>query len=314
MISALAFDRKYDSPTAYPYVYPTFIYEKDGFIKTTYFHPELKCMGPNKEIPMNGKPLEENIELFYKNSIIQNEKLIEVFPGKFYPRIYRNGLIPFPNVIVKDEFNRVGKTSHLAQGFINNKIFEQSIVNANILLKKLMVLFETISPSKSNFDSYGAEIRNLLLLSCMEVESSFSGILKANDYKGGRWTTKDFVKILKPLYLNEYGIKFNLYSDIPLIKPFENWNATNPTTSLFWYDAYNITKHDRENYLNMATIKNVISGVSAVIILLHAQFGANHSFWREGEFINIKFEFDPIYNFEDYYIQDGKWEEMKFPF
>lgn len=215
--------------------------------------------------------------------------------GKYYNRIYRKGL---------DSRNNNG----LISIFYNYEMetLNQSVISATILIKKLNQLFETISFNELNFKTFGHEIRNLLLLTCMEVESAWNGIMGANNYstKNGRLTTKDYYKLYKPLYLKDFKIRFKLYPEIKLIQPFENWEKDNPTKSLIWYDAYNKAKHNREVYASLANFEAVLYSISAMLIMLYAQFGPNHSFWGNSEFSSIEI-ISPEHNLNDYYIPNG---------
>jgi hypothetical protein len=42
---------------------------------------------------------------------------------------------------------------------------------------------------------------------------------------------------------------------------------------LSWYDAYNKTKHDREDNLNVGTLDNAVKAVGAAVVMFYAQFG-----------------------------------------
>jgi predicted HAD superfamily hydrolase len=44
---------------------------------------------------------------------------------------------------------------------------------------------------------------------------------------------------------------------------------------LSWYDAYNKTKHDREDNLNVGTLDNAVKAVGAAVAMFYAQFGFN---------------------------------------
>lgn len=70
-----------------------------------------------------------------------------------------------------------------------------------------------------------------------------------------------------------YTLSLQSYSSFPEFAPFKDWNASNPTTSLSWYDAYNKTKHDREGNLNIGTLDNAAQAVGAAVVMFHAQFG-----------------------------------------
>jgi len=58
-----------------------------------------------------------------------------------------------------------------------------------------------------------------------------------------------------------------------MLEPFKCWDETNATKSLKWYDAYNKTKHNKEENLADANLINAITAVAAVVILFRAQFG-----------------------------------------
>jgi hypothetical protein len=143
-------------------------------------------------------------------------------------------------------------------------------------LSKLEELFETIEPSKENLSAYGLKIREVLLLACMEVESSWSAVLKENKYTTtGALTTNDYVKLLTPMALDSYKLSLRSYPHFPAFTPFENWDAQRPTASLAWYDAYNKTKHDREENLKLGTLHNAVQAVGAAVVMFYAQFGLN---------------------------------------
>jgi hypothetical protein len=153
--------------------------------------------------------------------------------GTYYKRIWRPlacGGRP-PNVVYQEKLN-------------------ESFVSLRILLTKLENLFETIEPNQANLSAYGHKIREIILLACMEVESSWTAVLKENGYSSARLSTNDYVKLLKPMFLDAYELSLQSYPHFPKFTPFGGWDGSNPTTSLSWYDAYNKTKHDREENLN----------------------------------------------------------------
>lgn len=157
---------------------------------------------------------------------------------------------------------------------IDQDKLNQSFVSLRILLNKLESVFEVIEPTKANLSTYGHVVRELLLLACMEVESSWAAVLKENQYASRKpWKTNDYVKLLKPMLLDAYRLSLRSYRDFPKIEPFANWDSGNPTKSLPWYSAYNKTKHDREDNLNLATLESAVNAVGAAAVMFHAQFG-----------------------------------------
>jgi hypothetical protein len=77
------------------------------------------------------------------------------------------------------------------------------------------------------------------------------------------------------MLLDSYRLSLQSYPTFPSFAPFEGWSAANPTQSLVWYDAYNKTKHDREENLKLATLHNAVRAVEAAVVMFHAQFGLN---------------------------------------
>lgn len=192
-------------------------------------------------------------------------KEMELKPGQYYKRIARPN-DQHPN----DKHGIYSK---------NNSNYNEQIASSRVqlisLISKLNLIFQTVHPTDDNLNAYGHEIRNILILACTEVEAQLKGILETNGYKKERYNTNDFIKVLPAMKLDEYYIKMPSYPSIKHSNPFKDWNSENPTQSLVWYDAYNKTKHDRENNFSNANLKNAIDAVCAVFILFFTQYGAN---------------------------------------
>jgi hypothetical protein len=139
------------------------------------------------------------------------------------------------------------------------------------LVDQLERIFRVVHPTPANFQVFGHEIRNLLILASTEVEAHSKGILKANGAEST--STNDYVKLLSAMKLDEYAIFLSLSPWLEPIKPFGGWDCSSPTKSLPWYDAYNAVKHDRESSFERATLINAIQAVCAIAVLLVAQFG-----------------------------------------
>jgi len=177
-------------------------------------------------------------------------------PGTFYKRMWRPmGL----------GYNTTASPEKLTQSF----------VSLRILLNKLEDLFETLEPTESNLLAYGHKVRELILLACMEVESGWCAVLKENGYRSGIWTTKDYIKLRKPMCLDAYELSLQQYPKFPSFSPFKDWEEQKPTKSLVWYDAYNEIKHDREENLKLATLQNAVLAVGAAVVIFYSQYGSN---------------------------------------
>jgi hypothetical protein len=185
----------------------------------------------------------------------------ELDVGQFYPRIWRG-------------------ERHWCAAF--NEDSDHRLILAiqavDILLGKLRDVFKTVHPVGRNRRSYGHEIRSLLILACTEVESAWKAILRANGFSrataGAKsWTTRDYVKLLKPLRLREWGVAMPLFLNYGVIVPFQTWREVDPTGSLRWYAAYNAAKHDREEAFSKATLGMLVEAAAAAFVMVAAQVG-----------------------------------------
>jgi len=130
-----------------------------------------------------------------------------------------------------------------------------------------------VEPSTANSAAYGHLIRELLILACMEVEASWSAVLRENGVTRQRLNTTDYIKLLQPMALDTYQLSLSSYQHFPCFTPFGGWDAARATQSLIWYDSYNKTKHDRESNLHLATLENAIHAVGAAVVMFYAQYG-----------------------------------------
>ncbi|WP_312210321.1 hypothetical protein [Pseudescherichia sp.] len=144
-----------------------------------------------------------------------------------------------------------------------------------VLIEKLDDIFLYVEPSTHGLISYSHKCRELLILACTEVENQWVSIIgKTNlSRSNGRYSTNDYVRLLDKLYLSEYKIKYLNYDGLRHFKPFDGWNANNPTTSLPWYNAYNKTKHDRSGAFHFSTLENVMDAVAACVVMYCVKYG-----------------------------------------
>lgn len=186
-------------------------------------------------------------------------------PGRYFPRMARPhhqhpGDFPRPFHIEGHPHERASASIQIAT-----------------LAERLRTCFQVVGPSEPNFDVFGGEFRNILLLAATEVEAQCKAILRANSYDqhnpDRRWNTNDYYKLEAALRLADYAIEFPEYPWIKPVAPFRGWSASNPTGSIAWYDAYNMVKHDREQHGDRATLIRSLEAVAAVVVMGVAQFG-----------------------------------------
>ena len=90
-------------------------------------------------------------------------------PGEFYPRMAR------PNDAFPDESPGMSPCVESDGNFI-----AIALGQLTVLVRQLERICQTIQPTLGTFNTFGHDIRNLLILACTEVESHWRGILIAN--------------------------------------------------------------------------------------------------------------------------------------
>lgn len=213
-------------------------------------------------------------------------------PGAHYPRIAR------PN----------DQHPHEAPGACPDfwsapNIVVGSLNQVRFLVEMLNVIFQAVHPVADNMACFGSSIRNLLILACTECEAQWRGVLQANGHSATsqNFTTKDYVKLLPAMRLNEYAVKLNHYPWLPEVAPFSNWNTSKPTQTIGWYDDYNAVKHDRENAFHRANLESAINAIAAVWIMVAAQFGIHGMREFDDLFRYFHLERVPLWRYSEVY-------------
>jgi hypothetical protein len=276
-----------------------------------------------QSFPLRAESADEadTVDLFFKklrNKDVQNLRPFPRQPGEFHPRIWRPGNCP--------TWILAGGPSRGSEKEGGETVLRRSVIAAEVLVSQLKTLFRTVEPDTDNLNAFGQEIRNVLLLACMEAESAWTGILRANEYFGydsdgkptKRLSTRDYVKLASPMMLKKYSVSMIHYPQYPKITPFEGWDVNEPSKSLPWYQAYNTTKHDRESSFKVATLKMAIEAVSAVLCLLFAQFGPGNdrlTGWGQGLWQDFRVSIPhSSFKVEEYYAHwrraRNKWKRV----
>ena len=171
------------------------------------------------------------------------------------------------------------------------------------LVRQLEQVCRYIHPAPETLNTYGAEIRELLILACTEVEENWRAVLRANGVSQERLTTRDYVALQDAMRLGDYAIRFDHFPALASFRPFAGWGASDaPTKELPWYDAYNAVKHSRSENFAKGTLEHAFSAVSACAAMVFAQVGRSQAFLRgsglEG-FLSI--EAAPNWNYGEVY-------------
>ncbi len=149
------------------------------------------------------------------------------------------------------------------------------------LVRQLEQVCRYVHPAPENLNAYGAEIRELLILACTEVEEHWRAVLRANGVSRERPTTRDYVALQGPMKLGEYAIRFDQFPGLPAFRPFLGWGTSDsPTKDLPWYDAYNAVKHSRSENFARGTFEHALSAVAACAVMVFGQVGRQCAFQR----------------------------------
>lgn len=227
---------------------------------------------------------------------------VEPAEGQYYARMFRPALNENPHRVV-DEGALV-----------------QTGVVLQMLTSDLRELFEIVEPTGKNLDTFGHRIRHQLIVACTEVEAAWRAILKANGRQpanGKFFTTKDYILLADPLHLREYKVGLGNYRDFGEFEPFASWDSTDPTKSLPWYSDYNGTKHDREENLHLATLRNLVHAVAGYYVLAVVQFNGPYFEFGSGQFQQGVFwlPFTPNLLVDNYKVPpSGIWQRVDYPF
>ena len=139
--------------------------------------------------------------------------------------------------------------------------------NLSILIQKLQEILLFVEPSPECLQTYSHKIKELLILACTELETSFKF------YKFGKnERTSDYVKILDFVDLSKYKVSLIGYTNAFKSCPFENWNSKEPTKSIPWYNAYTKIKHNSNEQFNLATLENCLNAIIADVIIFAIRY------------------------------------------
>ncbi|HJW41821.1 MAG TPA: hypothetical protein VJ476_11405 [Rhizomicrobium sp.] len=229
-------------------------------------------------------------------------------PGEYYPRIWR------PSDQHPYDVPSWGPTTRAERDLI-----AMSRGQLTALTGQLEQICRTVHPCSATLDTFGHEIRNLLILASTEVEGHWRGILTANGFTKDRYSTHDYVLLQRAMRLSEYAVSFDSYPWLQSFSPFQGWGSTGrPTSELEWYDAYNAVKHNREAEFRRARLEHVFEALSAIVIMATAQFGFAPAIGSElrGFFRLSKY---PKFPLADIYIypydaQNGEWIPVPYTF
>jgi hypothetical protein len=128
----------------------------------------------------------------------------------------------------------------------------------------LKTLSRYIEIHESNYATFSIGLTQLFLSTCAECEIVMKGICRLLAGKDTR-NMKEFAQVI----LSEMQSIVSKQVSIPLygisLFPFQNWNVAKPPE---WWTSYNAVKHNRGTHYMEANLKNTLSALGALYILI----------------------------------------------
>ena len=118
----------------------------------------------------------------------------------------------------------------------------QSVQAARNIFARLREVLRVVEPDCA--DAYGHGIREVLLLACMEVESSLRAVLRANDFPDPapkRFSMHHYRELAHPMRLSDWWVGLSYFPNVAPIAPFGAWDARRggwEKARLNWYEAH----------------------------------------------------------------------------
>jgi hypothetical protein len=150
-----------------------------------------------------------------------------------------------------------------------------------LIQNDLQSIFEYLEPSDECRTAYSYRIHALLMRTCIEVEANFKAILEENTFTPPlrrSLNMTDYRKVDATHHLSSYEVMLPIWNGAPpILKPFEPWRSArglqNPGgVTLSWYQAYNASKHDRQDEFKKANLENLLMAVAGLTVLISSQF------------------------------------------
>lgn len=152
---------------------------------------------------MPGKTALETLQSYHPGTTFEQ---LELEPGEYYPAMARPVMGESP-----------GRNPDQSRDAMNRRASASGQLHA--LIQQLEQICRVVHPEEANFQTYGHEIRNVLILACTELESQWKAILGA--HKARADNTTDYVKLCAAMKLADYAVEFPYYPWMPERRPFQ---------------------------------------------------------------------------------------------
>jgi hypothetical protein len=228
-------------------------------------------------------------------------------PKVYHPRMWRGR---FSGGLLVD-YNPVDPEEECRNEYCRATLAAHSIYD------RLDELALYIEPTLANMKTYGHRLREILIITCTEIEAAWKSILRANNgLKAGKSTTNDYVRLLEPMRLADWSVRLSAYPEAPVFRPFGGWRIDAPSQSLPWYEAYHAVKHDRDGQFDAASLHNALSSVAALHVMNCAQWGpTTFSAFHGGKQAPFEIDSLPAWPLDELYYGVARGDQwMQVPF
>lgn len=257
------------------------------------------------EIGKDGEYIKQRLSQLFNNGVPERMHLIksEIECGDRFNHIYRPvNISSFRNIYDFNPLQDVPKEYYKDPPLENVSEYSNYVRQLELILDELFDIFKVVSPHSRNMRVFGNAIRNVLILSCTEVDSLMKSVLNGNGYKVDRPNMNDYRQLIIPMKLFDYTLSFRYINEVGGKTPFGKWGTKENSNSLSWYKAYNHIKHDRINNFKKANLRNAIEATMGFATMLIATYGYRNDIWNEkiGRIIEVKKE--PSWSLKDFYL------------
>ena len=125
----------------------------------------------------------------------------------------------------------------------------------------LLRLSRFIEFSKKNFETYSLELAHLLLASTSEIDVILKMVCKPFNPKAKE--EKDYRSCI-PKNIPDFTKIMVLMPRYELT--FQPWNSWNKGITPAWWSAYNKVKHRRNEFYEMASLRNVFQSMAGLLV------------------------------------------------
>lgn len=140
----------------------------------------------------------------------------------------------------------------------NNLHWQQYIA----LEEDLVRIARFIEVHDDNMFTYSIELARLLLASCSQVEIVGKSIASLVGKKA-----KNIRSIMEVLTESDPSLVHATVTIPRYSQETQPWKAWENSEAPAWWDAYNISKHDEEDALKQASLRNCIDAIAALLLL-----------------------------------------------